>query len=58
MLETDEFNVFISACRAFFTKYDFTMIYLAIWGMRRGEVMGENINILLLMMLNSKYVLH
>ncbi|HAM1344950.1 TPA: tyrosine-type recombinase/integrase [Listeria innocua] len=40
VLETDEFNVFISACRAFFTKYDFTMIYLAVWGMRRGEVMG------------------
>lgn len=40
VLETEEFNAFISACRTFFTKYDFSMIYLAIWGMRRGEVMG------------------
>ncbi|WP_260451214.1 hypothetical protein [Listeria booriae] len=22
------------------TKYDFAIVYLAIWGMRRGEVMG------------------
>ncbi|MBC2158690.1 tyrosine-type recombinase/integrase [Listeria booriae] len=40
VLETDQFNAFVVACKEMMTKYDFAMVYLAIWGMRRGEVMG------------------
>lgn len=40
ILEDEEFRLFTKACKESLSKYDYTMIHLAIWGLRRGEVMG------------------
>lgn len=39
-IDIDKLNLFLQASKKALPKYDYALIYLAVWGMRRGEVMG------------------
>lgn len=39
-VESNDIKAFLSCCKKILTRQDYAMIYLALWGLRRGEVMG------------------